>query len=275
MGLPPAVGVLAIWSLQYGPPRRPITRHSTPKGREGFLNPPPPPSRHRLRDSLLDILRRLNSISIFSPSSAMTSQALRMDHPSLLSVATHAAAGPKTTFHMFLALSSRRIASVMLAWSRVGGANQLADLLAKHAAESVRLSLGVRSAMQQREKKILELVKYVGKLTHEANHLSDGNGKFLRDSNPGPKRARKGKKGRKSASDSSKASPAKKSSSDTKSVRGSGNWMAHFLRKPCGMSARQLAKAAKFKYARERLEADAQASFAQWWREARVQAPTT
>ena len=154
-------------------------------------------------------------------------------------------------------------------------ANQLADLLAKHAAESVRLSLGVRSAMQQREKKILELVKYVGKLTHEANHLSDGNGKFLRDSNPGPKRARKGKKGRKSASDSSKASPAKKSSSDTKSVRGSGNWMAHFLSIPCGMRARQPSKAAKFKYARERLEADAQASFVQWWREARVQAPTS
>ena len=61
-------------------------------------------------------------------------------------------------------------------------ANQMADLLAKDAAESVRHNLQTREWLTDRQKQLRELAVFVGKLTHEANNFKCGDGAILRDS---------------------------------------------------------------------------------------------
>ena len=48
--------------------------------------------------------------------------------------------------------------------------NQLADLMAKHAAESVRLDQQDRSWLIHRERQLCELCVFLGRLTHAANN---------------------------------------------------------------------------------------------------------
>ena len=61
-------------------------------------------------------------------------------------------------------------------------ANQLVDEMAKFGAESVRLPLAARTKILRREAQILELVIFVGKLTHAANSCIGADGKAHRDS---------------------------------------------------------------------------------------------
>ena len=75
-----------------------------------------------------------------------------------------------------------------LKWS----SNQLVDLLAKAAAESVRVPSSVRHWLVSRDEQILDLVVFVGKLTHAANSHTRPDGVVLRDAEPMPKgRAKK------------------------------------------------------------------------------------
>ena len=69
-------------------------------------------------------------------------------------------------------------------------ANQMADLLAKQAAESVQHLPATRSWLQSREKQLKQLAIFVGKLNCEANAHKLPDGSVVRDSEPMPARAK-------------------------------------------------------------------------------------
>ena len=60
--------------------------------------------------------------------------------------------------------------------------NQLADLMARHAAETVRLDQQDRSWLIHRERQLCELCVFLGRLTHAANNHALPDGKVVRDS---------------------------------------------------------------------------------------------
>ena len=73
--------------------------------------------------------------------------------------------------------------------------NQLVDLMAKHAAESARLSKQDRVWLIHRERQLRELCVFLGRLTHAANNHVLPDGKVVRDSE-GTRRNAKFKKRR-------------------------------------------------------------------------------
>ena len=64
----------------------------------------------------------------------------------------------------------------------------MVDLLAKQAAEQVRVDSSCRLRLASREAQILDLVIFLGKLTHAANNLVRKDGVILRDSQACKKR---------------------------------------------------------------------------------------
>ena len=66
--------------------------------------------------------------------------------------------------------------------------NQIVDLMAKDAAETVRVSAGTRKWLVHRDSQLCELLKYLGKLTFEVNNFPGPGGSAIRDSSPLPKR---------------------------------------------------------------------------------------
>jgi hypothetical protein len=74
--------------------------------------------------------------------------------------------------------------------------NQLVDLMAKHAAESVRLGKQDRDWLIHRERQLCELCIFLGRLTHAANNHLLPDGKVVRDSDGTRRKRSKPKKPR-------------------------------------------------------------------------------
>ena len=86
-------------------------------------------------------------------------------------------------------------------------ANDLVDEMAKEAAETCRLSSSCSKWLIGREAQLLELVVFLGKLTHAANNLSLPDGSVIRDSQ---ERAKKGRsRGQAKTKSSAKAKASK------------------------------------------------------------------
>jgi hypothetical protein len=61
-------------------------------------------------------------------------------------------------------------------------ANQIVDLLAKHAADGHRVSAEARSRLLHDEKQLAQLLVFLGRLTHAANSFKLADGTIIRDS---------------------------------------------------------------------------------------------
>ena len=64
----------------------------------------------------------------------------------------------------------------------IASSNQLADLMANHATESVRLDKQDRDWLVQRKRQLRELCVFLGRLAHAAKNHALPNGRMVRDS---------------------------------------------------------------------------------------------
>ena len=147
-------------------------------------------------------------------------------------------------------------------------ANQLADILAKDAAECIRIFEQDLRRIHAYENGVLELVKYLGLLTHEANNFRLPDGSYMRDSEALVKRKR-----RKKRVVQNDRSPTIMSKSVGKVVKRStsGRWQSVYSASSTapakGIGKGNRARAASLHKVREARE---QADFMSWWREGSV-----
>jgi hypothetical protein len=155
--------------------------------------------------------------------------------------------------------------------------NQLVDLMAKSAAESVRVSPSVREWLEARDAQLMELLVYIGKLTFEANHLIGPDGKPIRDAEAFPKRGPK--KGCKKKS--KPCEPVVINKGKSKATKVSDDWISAWS-KSCERSRRLSQPACSndgidristrhpsAKSMQTSISVRQEASFQEWWRESR------
>ena len=154
-----------------------------------------------------------------------------------------------------------------LKWS----SNQLVDLLAKAAAESVRVPSGVRHWLVSRDEQILDLVVFVGKLTHAANSHTRPDGVVLRDAEPMPKgRAKKVSRPRSKVSEPI----SRKSRPLPRAMAPKDDWIASWQRScarsgPSMHACGQPSSGVRTRAIRDGISSRQEAAFQSWWRESR------
>ena len=148
-------------------------------------------------------------------------------------------------------------------------ANQLVDFLAKEGAELVRLSPSVRRNLLFREQQILELVIFLGKLTHAANSFVRADGVICRDSEGVQRKHKRRKRVVKPTRSACVGKPVRKKV-PKESVP--FEWLEAWS-KACnrahGSVTHAPTKATSIKRAKANITVRQDAAFCEWWREGR------
>jgi len=156
-------------------------------------------------------------------------------------------------------------------------ANQLVDLLAKEAAETVRLPVSTRLWLQERLTQLKDVAIFVGKLTYEAGAHQLANGGFARDSAPLSSRRPTGaNRIRRVSAEQTQAVAAACSEVASVSVSELGTGSTHIQLPGCRAMSDQAPAAAARRRARQRdaMAADEkqrESTFQTWWCENRSQ----
>ncbi len=155
-------------------------------------------------------------------------------------------------------------------------ANQVADLLAKDAAETARLPAATRAWLEQRSLQLKEVAMFVGRLTYEANAHAMPDGTVRRDSQalaPSFRSVRHIAKSKRNPPGSRGGLAKIPNPANCAGGKGSRSGCGRVWR-TCSFSVSQpnLARAsAKQRKAKVLLEDRSEASFQAWWRESRDQ----
>ena len=148
-------------------------------------------------------------------------------------------------------------------------ANQIADLLAKEAAELVRVPVSTRAWLKLRDKQLVQLLEFLGKLTFEAGHCVRSDGRVCRDSDSLPCGRPCLKKGR----SKSKGRGLPGNRPLTRAPRNDGaGWVEGWNRRCAGKvpSSAKVLRVSKSRSSSSVISSRQEIAFQHWWREARV-----
>ena len=149
--------------------------------------------------------------------------------------------------------------------------NQLADLLAKEAAESARISKQDREWLASRDKQLFELCVFVGQLNHAANNYVLPDGTVRRDAEVCKLRRRIRPKSKVVAQcTGSRNEPPRKAS---RKMSAPEEWVSAWIsRSACDQNVQRVpSKALRDKRAQIGITSRQEESFLGWWRESRSQ----
>jgi hypothetical protein len=169
-------------------------------------------------------------------------------------------------------IGQKRCSDGRLVSEEMWHANQLVDLMAKGAAESIRVSGTFRSWLSFREKQLTDLVVFIGKLTYAANAWVGPDGSKLRDADGLPKRKRvKHRVPKVTVVKSSVTRASRKVSSAP------GDWLLAWTRNCSrrgsehGGQLREQSRQTSVRRSLEGITARQEAAFDSWWSESRSQ----
>jgi hypothetical protein len=150
--------------------------------------------------------------------------------------------------------------------------NQVADILAKEAAESCRVCGEARSKLMFHEKQLLDLAIFLGKLTHAANAHVLPDGTKLRDSQANGKLAGRRKNPKRKSPIKAIRVPEVPASKRIKAFS-SDDWIHAWRRSHATRPQPQegISRMVRVRRATESHNQRQEAAFRDWWRESRSQ----